>query len=61
MMAESLSSSPTVESAATEKRQLKMDVLVGYILLGGVLLSMALIIAGLLMEIHSDGRCPARV
>ncbi len=55
MMAESLSSSPPVESTATEARQLEMDVLVGYILLGGVLLSMALIIAGLLWKFIQTG------
>ena len=55
MMAESLSSSPTVESSATEARQLEMDVLVGYILLGGVLLSMALITAGLLWKYIQSG------
>ncbi|HEY6936900.1 MAG TPA: DUF1634 domain-containing protein [Terriglobales bacterium] len=54
-MAESLSSSPTVESSATEARQLEMDVLVGCILLGGVLLSMALIIAGLLWKFIQTG------
>jgi uncharacterized membrane protein len=54
MMAESLSSSPTVESAE-EWRQLEMDVLVGYILLGGVLLSMALIVAGLLWKYIQTG------
>ena len=55
MMAESLSSSPPVESTATEARQLEMDVLVGCILLGGVLLSMALIIAGLLWKFIQTG------
>ena len=54
MMADTLSSSPTVESAQ-EWRQLEMDVLVGYILLGGVLLSMALIIAGLLWKYIQTG------
>ena len=54
-MAESLSSSPTVESSATQARQLEMDVLVGYILLGGVLLSMALIVAGLLWKYFQTG------
>ena len=53
-MAESLGSSPTVESAE-EWRQLEMDVLVGCILLGGVLLSMALIIAGLLWKFIQTG------
>jgi uncharacterized membrane protein len=38
--------SPSLESAE-DSRQVQMDVLVGYILLGGVLLSMALIVAGL--------------
>ncbi len=55
MMANSLSSSATVESSATEARQLEMDVLVGYILLGGVLLSMALIVAGLLWKYIQSG------
>lgn len=55
MMAEGLSSSPTVKSSATEARQLEMDVLVGYILLGGVLLSMALIIAGLFWKYVQSG------
>lgn len=54
MMTESLSSSPTVESAE-EWRQLEMDVLVGYILLGGVLLSMALIVIGLLWKYIQTG------
>lgn len=55
MMAESLSCSPTAETSATEARQLEMDVLVGYILLGGVLLSMALITAGLLWKYIQSG------
>ena len=55
MMAESLSSSPAVESTATEARQLEMDVLVGYILLSGVLLSMVLIVAGLLWKYMQTG------
>jgi uncharacterized membrane protein len=42
-------------SAAEEARQAKMDVLVGYILLGGVLLSMALIIAGLAWRYINTG------
>ena len=54
MMADTLSSSTAVESAQ-EWRQLKMDVLVGYILLVGVLLSMALIIAGLLWKYIQTG------
>ena len=54
-MAERLSSSATIESSATEARQLEMDVLVGYILLGGVLLSMALIIAGLFWKYVQSG------
>jgi uncharacterized membrane protein len=54
MMAEALSSPPAVESAQ-EWRQLEMDVLVGYILLGGVLLSVALIIAGLLWKFIQTG------
>jgi uncharacterized membrane protein len=54
MMTDSLSSPPTVESAQ-EWRQLEMDVLVGYILLGGVLLSMALIVAGLLWKYIQSG------
>ncbi|HKW25988.1 MAG TPA: DUF1634 domain-containing protein [Terriglobales bacterium] len=49
-----MSSSTAVESAQ-EWRQLKMDVLVGYILLVGVLLSMALIIAGLLWKYIQTG------
>jgi uncharacterized membrane protein len=53
-MADTLSSSSTVESAQ-EWRQLEMDVLVGYILLVGVLLSMALIIAGLLWKYIQTG------
>jgi uncharacterized membrane protein len=55
MMAESLSCSPTAQPSATEARQLEMDVLVGYILLGGVLLSMALITAGLLWKYIQSG------
>jgi uncharacterized membrane protein len=54
MMANTLSSSPTVESAE-QWRQLEMDVLVGYILLCGVLLSMALIVAGLLWKYIQTG------
>jgi len=44
MMTNGSTSSPAVDN---ERRQLEMDVLVGYILLGGVLLSMVLIVAGL--------------
>jgi uncharacterized membrane protein len=54
MMADTLSTSPTVQSAQ-EWRQLKMDVLVGYILLVGVLLSMTLILAGLLWKYIQTG------
>ncbi len=54
MMANTSSSPPTVESAQ-EWRQLEMDVLVGYILLGGVLLSMGLIVAGLLWKYIQTG------
>jgi uncharacterized membrane protein len=54
MMANTLSPSPAVESSQ-EWRQLEMDVLVGYILLGGVLLSMALIIAGLFWKLIQTG------
>ena len=54
MTANTLSSSRTVESAQ-ECRQLEMDVLVGYILLCGVLLSMALIVAGLLWKYIQTG------
>lgn len=54
MMTDTLSSSPTAESVQ-EWRQLEMDVLVGYILLGGVLLSMALIVAGLLWKYIQSG------
>ena len=54
MTANTLSSSRTVESAQ-EWRQLEMDVLVGYILLCGVLLSMALIVAGLLWKYIQTG------
>jgi uncharacterized membrane protein len=43
-----------VESAQ-EWRQLEMDALVGYILLGGVLLSMALIVAGLFWKYLQTG------
>ena len=54
MTANTLSSSPTAESAP-EWRQLEMDALVGYILLGGVLLSMALIVAGLFWKYLQTG------
>ena len=54
MMANTLSSPPTAESAQ-EWRQLEMDALVGYILLGGVLLSMALIVAGLFWKYLQTG------
>ena len=54
MMANTLSSPPSAESAQ-EWRQLEMDVLVGYILLGGVLLSMALIVAGLFWKYLQTG------
>lgn len=54
MTANTLSSSRTVESAQ-EWRQLEMDVLVGYILLCGVLLSVALIVAGLLWKYIQTG------
>jgi len=54
MTANTLSSSRTVESAQ-EWRQMEMDALVGYILLGGVLLSMALIVAGLFWKYLQTG------
>ena len=54
MTANTLSSSRTVESAQ-EWRQMEMDALVGYILLGGVLLSMALIVAGLFCKYLQTG------
>jgi uncharacterized membrane protein len=54
MMANTLSSPPTAASAQ-EWRQLEMDALVGYILLGGVLLSMALIVAGLFWKYLQTG------
>ncbi len=54
MMIDRLSSS-TVERSVAESRQFEMDVLVGYILLGGVLLSMALIVAGLLWKYIQTG------
>jgi uncharacterized membrane protein len=53
-MADTLSSPRNLESAE-EWRQLEMDVLVGYILLGGVLLSMALIIGGLSWKFIQSG------
>ena len=55
MMMDRLNSSPEVENSVAESRQLEMDVLVGYILLGGVLLSMALIVAGLLWKYLQTG------
>lgn len=55
MMADGLNSSPGMKSGAQESRQLEMDVLVGYILLGGVLLSMLLIIIGLVWKYVQSG------
>jgi uncharacterized membrane protein len=55
MMTEGLNSSPGIQSSAKESRQLEMDVLVGYILLGGVLLSMLLIIIGLVWKYVQSG------
>lgn len=49
------SNSSAVENSVAESRQLEMDVLVGYILLGGVLLSMALIVAGLVWKYIQTG------
>ena len=54
MRSEGLSSSSAV-SNPQESRQLEMDVLVGYILLGGVLLSMTLIAAGLIWKYVQTG------
>lgn len=54
MMMDRLDSS-AVENSVAESRQLEMDVLVGYILLGGVLLSMALIVAGLVWKYIQTG------
>lgn len=54
MSSEGLSSSSAV-SNPQESRQLEMDVLVGYILLGGVLLSMTLIAAGLIWKYVQTG------
>ena len=45
----------SVADSAAEWRQLEMDVLVGYILLAGVLLSMALIIVGLVWKYIQTG------
>ncbi|HLX73625.1 MAG TPA: DUF1634 domain-containing protein [Terriglobales bacterium] len=53
-MMQGRSSSPDLESSA-ESRQLEMDVLVGYILLGGVLLSMLLIVIGLVWKYIESG------
>lgn len=55
MMTEGLNSSPGIQSSAEESRQLEMDVLVGYILLGGVLLSMLLIVIGLVWKYIQSG------
>ena len=55
MMTEGLNSSPGIQSSAEESRQVEMDVLVGYILLGGVLLSMLLIIIGLVWKYIESG------
>ncbi|HKU23807.1 MAG TPA: DUF1634 domain-containing protein [Terriglobales bacterium] len=44
-----------MKSGVQESRQLEMDVLVGYILLGGVLLSMLLIIIGLVWKYVQSG------
>lgn len=54
MTAQDRNASPPAAWGA-EWRQLEMDVLVGYILLGGVLLSMALIAAGLLWKYIQTG------
>ena len=45
----------SVADSTAEWRQLEMDVLVGYILLAGVLLSMALIIVGLVWKYLQTG------
>jgi uncharacterized membrane protein len=55
MMTEGFNSSPGIQSSAEESRQLGMDVLVGYILLCGVLLSMLLIIIGLVWKYIQSG------
>lgn len=47
--------SSSADANAQEARQLDMDVLVGYILLGGVLLSMVLIVAGLMWKYVQTG------
>jgi uncharacterized membrane protein len=46
---------PATAVSTAETRQLEMDVLVGYILLSGVLLSMALIVAGLIWKFIQTG------
>jgi uncharacterized membrane protein len=55
MMKEDSGSSAMVEHNGGESRQQKMDMLVGYILLSGVLLSMALIVAGLVWRYIRTG------
>lgn len=50
-----MSASPANAGSSAESRQLEMDVLVGYILLSGVLLSMALIVAGLIWKFIQTG------
>jgi uncharacterized membrane protein len=55
MMGDRSNFPPTRETGPGEWRQLEMDALVGYILLGGVLLSMALIAAGLIWKYAETG------
>lgn len=55
MMMDRLNSSAAVENSVAEARQLEMDVLVGYILLAGVLLSMLLIVIGLVWKYVQTG------
>jgi uncharacterized membrane protein len=50
-----LNSSQAIADNTAESRQLEMDVLVGYILLAGVLLSMALIMVGLVWKYIQTG------
>lgn len=47
-MPHELKKSAERDSSASEMQQERMDLLLGYLLLGGVLLSMALIVAGLI-------------
>ncbi|HEU5337565.1 MAG TPA: DUF1634 domain-containing protein [Terriglobales bacterium] len=54
MSSEGLNSSSVLHNGE-QSRQLEMDVLVGYILLGGVLLSMVLIFAGLVWKYVQTG------